>query len=841
MLSRRGIAPLFLDLFSFMFAPIRFPTYPTWYCPSPLPLRSSISPGSLNVLFTWIPQSAKPRIRLALRIECLEDRSVPSVAMAYDPLTIAVGFRTGDPSDPVVARELPLAADQTLEQALATWRQNPDVAFAEPNYTYGATLVRPNDPHFGVQYALDNAGQSGGTPDADMDAPEAWDLAIGGTRAVVAVIDTGIDYTHPDLYLNIWLNQAEIPVAVRSLLADVDGDGLITFWDLNNPVNVGVGKITDLNANGRIDGGDVLRSASQGGWADGVDAGANGYLDDLIGWDFVGDDNNPMDRTAEDGGHGTHVAGTIGAIGNNGVGVAGVAWRVQLMAVRFLGLEGGTSVAAASAIRYSAANGAAVSNNSWGGPAPSQAIHDAIAFARARGQIFVTAAGNEAANNDVTPSYPANFALDNIVSVAATDQNDRLVDFSNYGRGTVDLGAPGEDIASTYPGGRYVYMTGTSMATPQVAGVFALLLNREPSLTYSTAISRVLGTVDPVPTLSATTVSGGRVNVYRALAASPAAPVAPPLAPLPSAPGSVRPSAVLAVGVEPGVLSQAWLLAHTGQMRLRVDPFPGFGGGVNVASGDVNGDGTPDLVVGAGAGAPGGHVKVFNGATGVLLHSFFAYLGFGGGVNVAAGDVDGDGFADILTGAGAGAPGGHVKVFSGRTGVEFRSFFAYGAGFLGGASVAAGYLDGDKFADIVTGSGAGAPSGHVKVFNGASGSELASYLAYLGFNGGVRVASGDLDGDGRAEVITGTFAAAPHVKVFDAAGAERASFHAFDPSRMTAVDVAATDVNGDGRADVVAAARFGTVPRLRTFRGPDLAEIGNAFTLGDLLGGIEVG
>ncbi|HEY1187881.1 MAG TPA: VCBS repeat-containing protein, partial [Gemmata sp.] len=231
----------------------------------------------------------------------------------------------------------------------------------------------------------------------------------------------------------------------------------------------------------------------------------------------------------------------------------------------------------------------------------------------------------------------------------------------------------------------------------------------------------------------------------------------------------------------------------------------------------------------------------YDGANGALVRSFFSFAGFLGGVNVAAGDIDGDGRADVIVGAGAGAPGGHVKVFSGATGAEIYSFFAYGMGFLGGASVAAGDVDGDGRTDFITGSGAGAPSGHVKVFSGRTGLELSSFLAYVGFNGGVRVSAGDLDGDGRAEVLTGTFGAAPHVKVFGPTGQERASFLAFDTARAATVDVAAVDVDGDGLKDVVAAARYGRVPQVRVFRGADFAPVTVPFALDDILGGVEVG
>lgn len=481
------------------------------------------------------------RFSTRLRLESLENRTVPAAGLkSVSEQTIAVGFRTGNPSDPIVPHAVVVAPGQTVDDAIAQWRKYDIVAYAEPNLPIHAGAL-PNDPMTNVLYGQNNTGQSGGVVDADMDAAEAWDLSTGSLRTVVAVIDTGIDYTHPDLYRNIWINQSEIPTVVRSSLTDVDADGLITFADLNSAVNIGPGKITDLNANGYIDGGDLLKTTTVGGWADGLDEGSNGYRDDLIGWDFVGNDNDPMDVVAEDGGHGTHVAGTIGAMGNNGVGVNGVAWQVELMPVRFLGLGGGDSVAAAAAIRYSANNGARISNNSWGGSGYSQTIFDAINYARSRGQVFVTAAGNDSANNDVTGSYPANDALDNIVSVAASDRNDRLASFSNYGRTSVDLAAAGVSIFSTYPGNQYQYLSGTSMATPQVSGAFALLLSREPTLSYSDAIGRVLNNVDPVSALSTATVSGGRLNVFKALTAGAVDLTGPSVTSMtPNGPGSVR-------------------------------------------------------------------------------------------------------------------------------------------------------------------------------------------------------------------------------------------------------------------------------------------------------------
>ncbi|HXV77871.1 MAG TPA: FG-GAP-like repeat-containing protein, partial [Candidatus Polarisedimenticolaceae bacterium] len=268
--------------------------------------------------------------------------------------------------------------------------------------------------------------------------------------------------------------------------------------------------------------------------------------------------------------------------------------------------------------------------------------------------------------------------------------------------------------------------------------------------------------------------------------------------------------------------------------------YPGFTGGVRVATGDVNGDGVVDLVTGAGEGA-GSHVKVFDGRTGAELRSFFAYPGFTGGVYVAAGDVDGDGYADIITGAGAGG-GPHVKVFSGATGATLQSFFAYTPSFTGGVRVAAGDVNGDGFADIVTGAGPGGGS-HVKVFDGLTSAEIRSFFAYPGFTGGVYVAAGDVNGDGLDDIVAGAGAGGPsHVKVFDgSSGGALHSFFAYSPSFTGGVRVAAGDVNGDGFADIVTGAGPGAGPHVKVFDGVTSAAIRSFFAYDPgFLGGVYV-
>ena len=364
----------------------------------------------------------------------------------------------------------------SVKEAIAELENSPYVAYAEPNYIISLSLPEtdpagpdeagdfsalafPNDPKFADQWGLSNTGQTGGVSGADIKALKGWEIAKGSDTIVVAVLDTGVDYTHPDLAGNIWVNPGEIP---------------------NN----------------------------------GIDDDGNGYVDDVYGYDFINNDNDPMD----DNGHGTHCAGIIGALGNNGIGVAGVNWKVKIMPLKFLRADGtGDTAASLNAIAYARRMGADIISCSWGGKAKSQALRDAIASTNA---LFPCAAGNEGSDNDKTPHYPSGFDLPQIISVAASDAKDGIPAFSNYGATKVDVAAPGDWIMSTYPtslGHQYVKMKGTSMATPFVSGLAALLLAKEPSLTPAKLKARIMDTVDKLPGFAGKTVSGGRINVYKAL------------------------------------------------------------------------------------------------------------------------------------------------------------------------------------------------------------------------------------------------------------------------------------------------------------------------------------
>jgi hypothetical protein len=354
----------------------------------------------------------------------------------------------------------------------------------------------PNDPEFPYQWSLHNSGQTGGAYDADIDLPAAWVMTTGSMATIVAVLDSGVDYADPDLYLNIWLNPGEIPDALAGSLSDTDGDTLLTFRDLNAVANTAY--VTDLNANGYIDGGDLLRDAR---WANGMDDDGNGKVDDLVGWDTHDNDNDPAPTAS----HGTDMSAHIGAITNNALGKAGINWAVRLMPIRVqFDTVNRVNTNAAHGLDYAVAMGATISNNRTDN-GYSQEMFDAIARARDAGHLFMAAAGNFAEDMDSNPHYPAAYDLDNIISVAALDASDKLTSVSNWGLQNVDLGAP-------------ALSPGTSNSTATTTGVAALLKSLHPDWNYVQIKSRILASVDPVPSLSGKTVTGGRLNAARALA-----------------------------------------------------------------------------------------------------------------------------------------------------------------------------------------------------------------------------------------------------------------------------------------------------------------------------------
>ncbi len=356
-------------------------------------------------------------------------------------------------------------------RAIDILKSSPCVEYVEKNWIRHLDVI-PDDTRFSELWGLMNYGQTEGTPDADIDAPEAWSIYTGNPDMIVAVLDTGINYDHVDLQSNIWINTDEIPGN------DVDDDG-------------------------------------------------NGYVDDYRGWNFISDNNDPMDDNV--GKYlGTHVAGTIGAIGNNDEGVAGINWNVKLMAIKVNDYAGerGSDADFTNGIDYATINGAKIINQSSGDANFSETLLRAIQRAGAAGVLFVASAGNAGSNNNNSPHYPASYNCANIVAVLATDDNDNLGTYSNYGSTSVDIGAPGganvsehpeRNILSTSGAHSYRFLYGTSMAAPHVAGVAALAKGKCSGLSVSQLKSRLLAKVDILGSLYNKCVSGGRLNAYNVM------------------------------------------------------------------------------------------------------------------------------------------------------------------------------------------------------------------------------------------------------------------------------------------------------------------------------------
>lgn len=376
------------------------------------------------------------------------------------------------PSAGIVVIKRPVI--EIASSAIKQMNQNPAVEYVEPNYIYRINRA-PNDPMYGNLWGLRNVGQPDsakqvGIQGIDIQAEAAWDITTGSRNVIVAVIDTGVDYNHQDLKDNAWINTAEL--------------------------------------NG----------------APGVDDDGNGYIDDIHGMNFS-EATKPVANGLDDHGHGSHCSGVIGAKGDDGLGITGINWNVRIMPVKFLSAEGGgTLEGAILAIDYATKMGANILSNSWGGGGFSQALKESIERSNQAGALFVAAAGNDSNNNDSTPTYPATYDVPNILTVAAVDNRGAIANFSNYGKRTVHVGAPGVNIYSSIVGGQYDSWSGTSMATPHVSGVAALLLANEPNLTAVEMKERIISTTRPFAGLKNKTKSGGIVSAYAALTGAKAPP-----------------------------------------------------------------------------------------------------------------------------------------------------------------------------------------------------------------------------------------------------------------------------------------------------------------------------
>jgi len=634
----------------------------------------------------------------------------------------------------------------------------------------------PNDPLFDDQWYL-----------SQVHAPAAWDMQTGSRTVVVAVLDSGVDLDHPDLLENIWTNPGEIP-------------------------------------------------------GDGVDNDLNGFIDDVHGWDFVEDDNTPtptpFESFLEDGvRHGTGVAGILGAVGNNGRGVAGVNWQVQIMPVRILDNFGsGRSNDAREAVRYAVDSGADIINLSFTGFDIDPAFEFAIGQAYRDGVTVVASVGNgEEGGFSVNeqPIYPACFQSelgeDWVIGVAGTDESDQKTHTSNYGKDCTDITAPGIRISGVFYhnpewdeftelyGGNW---SGTSVAAPFISGAAALLKASHPTLSPAQIKTILQLSADPVR-LTGSLVAGdlgtGRVNLERALELAPNfAPSAPssvpaePADPVFSTPGaSTHIVSAPAAGAPPTI----HVFDKRGNETAAFDAYaPTFLGGVRVAMGDVDGDGVDEIVT---VPAPGGgpHVRVFE-QDGTFVKDFFAFeKSDRTGWFVAVGDIDGDGREEIAISEDAGGEG-EVAVYSWQ-GVQLERFTAFEQRSAS-VRVALGDIDRNGRDEVIASLGSGF-SPRVRVFR-PSGSFILEWDAYAPtYNKGVFVAAGDVDGDGKDEIVTGTDnGGGPHVRVFDEFGQVTASFFAYDSAFRGGVRVSVGNLNG-AAASIVTAAGPGGGPHVRVF------------------------
>jgi thermitase len=398
---------------------------------------------------------------------------------AFSAFNAAVGAEVASPSRLLPRlRSITLPEGVDADQALALYRSSDLVEYAEPNAEVrlidpvGGATTQPEsaasmDDRFGEQWALHNTGQNGGVAGVDIGALKAWEITRGSRQVIVAVLDSGVDYTHPDLAANMWINEGEIP-------------------------------------------------------ADGIDNDRNGYVDDVRGWDAFNGDNDPMD----DGSHGTYCAGIIAAA-HDDRGVMGVAGQVRIMPVKGFGPHGSTTLEPMlKAIEYAILNGADILSNSWVTMGRSQALEDLIEEANRREILVVAGAGNSRYDNDKKPFYPASYAIENIISVAAIDSQGMPAGFTNFGAKSVHLAAPGVEILSTVPNGSYYSASGTSAACPQVAGA-AALLKAHTGLSHLEIKKRLLETARKTPVLFELISTAGYLDVYRALTGIPAEPLPP--------------------------------------------------------------------------------------------------------------------------------------------------------------------------------------------------------------------------------------------------------------------------------------------------------------------------
>ncbi len=624
-----------------------------------------------------------------------------------------------------------------------------EVEYTEPNYLVRASFI-PNDPHLTEQWYLNK-----------IQASQAWEIIPGGSsEIVVAVLDSGVDINHPDLKDNIFLNTNEVP-------------------------------------------------------GDGVDNDNNGYIDDYYGWDFIRQNPNPkpkFDEPFTPGAihHGTVVTGIIAARGNNNLGVVGLAWRIKVMPLRVLNSEGiGSVEAVIKAVNYAVVNRAMIINLSFVGSNRSEFLAQALKQAWQAGLFIVAATGNDTsgqtANLDLQPAYPACLDVGDpenyIFTVAAVTQDDKRAIFSNYGTRCVDLAAPGSRVFGLlvyqpdrqgfgeYYGG---YWSGTSLAAPLVSATAALMKSVNPLLSNHQIRDIIKSQSDNIDEANPEFVGQlgqGRLNTYRAVNYAYSLSNIAPL------------SNYIMTGAGPGGGP------HLRMFRPNGSPQGGFfaydqrfSGGVRLASGDVDGDGVVEIITGAGPGG-GPHLRIFD-ANGNPKSGFFVYdKKYSGGINVTSCDLNNDGSSEIIVSLDSGAPP-YVYVFNYYGDLLFR-FLAYQHSFRGGVNIACGDVDSDGFVEIITGAGPGGGP-HLRIFNYQGVLKNHFFVFLQKFRGGIKVATGDLDGDGQSEIVVGIASgASPYVRIFDFFSTLKAQFLAYEREFYGGINLTVSDLNEDMKSEII--------------------------------------
>lgn len=626
-----------------------------------------------------------------------------------------------------------------------------------------------------------------------ISAPEAWDVTTGDHDVIVAVLDTGISFDHPDLEANIWENAGEIA-------------------------------------------------------SNGKDDDENGFIDDVSGWDFVDDDSTPEpvlegspDPDAQS--HGTFVAGIVGAVGNNRIGYTGIAWNVSIMPLRILDKEGsGNEADAANAIRYAVQNGADIINLSFVGDESNRDLRSAVQEAYRNNVVVVAALGNDARNVNKDPVYPAclqSSAADWVVGVTASDRHDEQTNFTNYGVDCADIAAPGDDIlglgyvedgdsASEHE----LYIgpwSGTSMASPIVAGAAALLRSAYPNISVENVRLALEAGVDPAFSTSGMGALGaGRVNLAAVLEAADALVGAESETTDTESADNASMENEAAEGAEDtnedgATETEDFSNIHDSYVVLgaraggepwvhvwRADGVDyasflafaaSFTGGVQVAVDDLNDDNTVEIVATPGPGG-GPQIRVFT-ASGALIRDFFAYDETSRqGVSVALGDVTGDGVEEIVTAVGAGVSN-DVIIFD-QDGEELSRFTV--SGFQDGTrfTVSVADVDKDWEKEIIIAAQNKEP--RVAIYN-EDGTHLVDFLAYAqNMDAGLTLSSGDFDGDARDEIVIGPLTGgAGHVRIFNYIGALWGEFFITEVTDGGGTNVSVADINIDGEWDIVTA------------------------------------